>query len=524
MATQQALVKDSAQAFFSKRLGERVYIVATLSPEILEEALQHLQIDPSLLGDIGSWPAFSASGEFLEFRRISDRQTLVIASLSDEEGEQFEFAACIDASKAVASQLVGCAVEAWQNGLELSNCRTALQESAMQMGQSFEEQNWLRGFARNALSINSLSDSSTLAERILQPLCYLLRAQGVFLLVHPEESLRSGLTSSSFGDSDFDTQTVLRLLNQLAMFDHSPPLVSNSLDITNERGHIKSVVAVAIPTLDQGHLGFLVAVNRSTCNMDAALPVFDPEFGSGDVGLLEEAAVLLTTQAQNMHLLLRSHQLCLGTLHAMSNAIDARDRYTQGHSERVARLSYELAMIQGLCSEACHEIYLSGILHDIGKIGVPDRVLLKPGKLTDEEFAIIKQHPEIGHRIVARLGNLEFTLPGVLHHHERWDGKGYPHRISGNAIPQMARIMAVADAFDAMTSSRPYRKAMPVEKARSIILAGSNEQWDSEPVEALDQWLQTRSQEVDPAYSNSSFIPMSSPTEHLARAVASLMM
>ncbi len=114
-------------------------------------------------------------------------------------------------------------------------------------------------------------------------------------------------------------------------------------------------------------------------------------------------------------------------------------------------------------------IYVAGILHDVGKIGVPDRVLLKAGTLSDEEFDIIKQHPEIGYRIVEQLGKLHFTLPGVLYHHERWDGRGYPQGLAGDDIPLMARIIAVADSFDAMTSSRPYRNAMPLSQACDII-------------------------------------------------------
>ncbi|MEM8733730.1 MAG: HD-GYP domain-containing protein, partial [Planctomycetota bacterium] len=237
----------------------------------------------------------------------------------------------------------------------------------------------------------------------------------------------------------------------------------------------------------------------------------------------EEAAVLLTTQAQNMYLLLQSNQLFLGTLRAMSSAIDARDPYTQGHSERVARLSYDLASILGLSAAACHEIYLSGVLHDIGKIGIPDNVLLKPGKLTEEEFEIIKQHPTIGHRIVERLGHLQFALPGVLHHHERWDGRGYPHGLKGLAIPLMARIMAVADAFDAMTSSRPYRTAMPIEKAKSIINGGANEQWDGEVVECFNKWLEQQDIPQDIQKQTNSVIPINEPMEQLSQAVMSLL-
>jgi HD-GYP domain-containing protein (c-di-GMP phosphodiesterase class II) len=173
----------------------------------------------------------------------------------------------------------------------------------------------------------------------------------------------------------------------------------------------------------------------------------------------------------------------------MSSAIDARDPYTQGHSERVAKLGYEIAKILGISESACQEIYLAGLLHDLGKIGVPDHILHKAGALTDEEFAVIKQHPEIGHRIIERLGKLHFVLPGVLHHHERWDGKGYPHALKQESIPLMARILAVADSFDAMTSSRPYRGAMPIERAAAVIRDGAGQQWDTAIVDCFEIWL-----------------------------------
>jgi HD-GYP domain-containing protein (c-di-GMP phosphodiesterase class II) len=182
-------------------------------------------------------------------------------------------------------------------------------------------------------------------------------------------------------------------------------------------------------------------------------------------------------------------QLVLGTLRAMSNAIEARDPYTHGHSERVAQLAYEIAVRLQLSEVACQEIYLAGILHDIGKIGIPDTVLLKPAKLTDEEFAIIKKHPEIGYRIIEGLGKLRFALPGVLHHHERWDGTGYPYRLRGDQIPLMARIIAVSDAFDAMTSNRIYKAAAEKEQAMEILRSGRGTQWDAQAVDACLSYL-----------------------------------
>lgn len=178
----------------------------------------------------------------------------------------------------------------------------------------------------------------------------------------------------------------------------------------------------------------------------------------------------------------------LGTLRGLSRALDARDSYTLGHSQRVAEIAYELAHHYGLSQAACQEIYVAGMLHDIGKIGIPDSVLLKQDALTDAEFRLIQQHPQIGYRIVEQLGQFQFALPGILYHHERWDGAGYPQGLQGEAIPIMGRILAVADAFDAMTSSRPYRQAMPREKAYAIIRAGAGQQWEPGSVAAFSRW------------------------------------
>lgn len=184
-------------------------------------------------------------------------------------------------------------------------------------------------------------------------------------------------------------------------------------------------------------------------------------------------------------------------MRAMSSTIDARDAYTCGHSQRVGQTAAEIGSWMGLNAEECEQLYLTGLLHDIGKIGVPDSVLLKTGRLTDEEFELIKMHPEIGHRIIAPIAELAFTLPGILHHHERVDGRGYPHGLCDEAIHQSARILAVADAYDAMTSSRTYRAAMTPQKARQILAEGAGTQWDADVVGAFAEFQDSRNSELE---------------------------
>ena len=165
----------------------------------------------------------------------------------------------------------------------------------------------------------------------------------------------------------------------------------------------------------------------------------------------------------------------LATIQALAAAVDAKDPYTQGHSQRVAEYASALAERIGLSRTEVELVYTTGTLHDVGKIGVPDSILKKPGRLEPEERAIMETHPALGEVIIRKAPQLALTLPGVRHHHERWDGNGYPDRLSGTEIPLIGRLLALADTFDAMTSDRPYRKGMAPETALAEFpkLAGS---------------------------------------------------
>jgi diguanylate cyclase (GGDEF)-like protein/PAS domain S-box-containing protein len=165
-------------------------------------------------------------------------------------------------------------------------------------------------------------------------------------------------------------------------------------------------------------------------------------------------------------------------LDALVTAVDNKDRYTRHHSEDVMRYSVAIAQALGFSEAERRTVALAALLHDLGKIGVPDSILRKPGRLTEPEFDAVKQHPQMGAIIVASVPGLEETLDAVRHHHERWDGGGYPFGLRGEETPLMARLMAVADAFSAMTTDRPYRKGMDLERACSILREGAGTQWD----------------------------------------------
>jgi putative nucleotidyltransferase with HDIG domain len=159
----------------------------------------------------------------------------------------------------------------------------------------------------------------------------------------------------------------------------------------------------------------------------------------------------------------------LETIRALASAIDAKDPYTRGHSERVAKLAVEIGRELGLDAAQLRTLEFSGILHDVGKIGVPEQVLQKPAKLTPEEFLVVRSHAAIGAEIIEGVEFLKSAEPAIRHHHERWDGKGYPDGLAGEAIPLIARIINAADTWDACTSERPYHRARSAAEVISIM-------------------------------------------------------
>lgn len=171
-------------------------------------------------------------------------------------------------------------------------------------------------------------------------------------------------------------------------------------------------------------------------------------------------------------------QSSVAAVQALAEAVDAKDEYTRGHSRRVAEYAKELATCAGLDEGFIDLVYVAGQLHDVGKIGVPDEVLKKTGKLDEAEYAMIKTHPALGEKIVGKIPQLKDTLPGVRWHHERYDGRGYPDGLVGESIPIIARVLAIADTFDAMTSDRTYRKGMDVQTALDEIERNAGTQFD----------------------------------------------
>lgn len=202
------------------------------------------------------------------------------------------------------------------------------------------------------------------------------------------------------------------------------------------------------------------------------------DFTQQDLELASQLANIAAAAIENASLHDELQALFLSTVSAMANSIDARDPYTKGHSERVTSYAVMIAEELKLTGDELERLRYAGLLHDIGKIRIRDHILHKPGRLTDSEFDEMKKHPEYGVEIMEPVKAFQTILPAMLHHHERFDGRGYPHGLAGDSIPLSARILCVADCFDAMTSDRPYRKGMPVESAVHELFKNKSSQFD----------------------------------------------
>jgi len=224
-----------------------------------------------------------------------------------------------------------------------------------------------------------------------------------------------------------------------------------------------------------GSLGWLFAVN----------PLGDRAITEEDLERLQYVASLIATQISNARIYADLKGLLFGVIRGLTAAIDAKDPYTCGHSERVARIAVRLGEELGMPAHKRSDLYLTGLLHDVGKIGIDDTVLKKTGPLTPEEHRKIQSHVAIGVTILKDLKKLNHILPGVRHHHESIDGTGYPDHLAGDDIPFEARILAVADAFDAMSSNRPYRKRLSLAQIDRILQEGRGVQWDADVIDAL---------------------------------------
>lgn len=396
---------------------------------------------------------------------------------------------------------LGCA---WTREIAARQAQESLQAQneqltayAAQVSEDLEELTWLRSLASNLELSESGNSVERIAESVLPSLCHLINASTVaYIRDVPVSGLDAQLPVIwQTGGVRISRQRLMTIVQSLTGRSPDRTVVRNYCrrEFADETfSGVESCIIVPVATAST-RLGWLVAVNKVAGAQDSKTygdPAYktymsEREFGSFEASLLSATAVVLAAHGRNCGLFHEKELLLRGVIRSMINVIDAKDSYTCGHSDRVAEFARLTARELGLDFDECERIHMTGLLHDVGKIGVPDHVLKKPGQLTEQEFELIKQHPVIGYEILKHLENLSYVLPGVLHHHESVDGSGYPHGLRGESIPLAARILAVADAYDAMTSNRPYRRGMPTDRAEQILREGAGRQWDVRCVDAF---------------------------------------
>jgi HD-GYP domain-containing protein (c-di-GMP phosphodiesterase class II) len=287
-----------------------------------------------------------------------------------------------------------------------------------------------------------------------------------------------------------DTEIVVSKTIIKAAVEQKESIISNDALVDERFVHSRSVThmqvrsAMCAPLVNRDKvLGIIYLDSTSKSNL----------YTKEDLALLSAMALKAGIALDNARLYDDMRNLFFSTVETLVRAIQARDEYTSGHSARVTRYCLLIADKLGLGTKEKHQLYLTSMLHDIGKIGIPDDILNRPGKLNAEEIAKVRDHVRVGATMLAALGEMHAVVPLILHHHEAWNGSGYPDGLKGEAIPLISRIVAVADTYDAMTSNRPYRQARSKEAAVAELERCAGELYDPEVVKAFLEILNEHS-------------------------------
>lgn len=302
---------------------------------------------------------------------------------------------------------------------------------------------------------------------------------GSLVFVNSSSRLRVALTSPKPFDNSFWEVPVFAAASRWA--------VANGEPLIFESGKPNGIEGM--PDLPNNIQSYLVLPLKTPRRMLGVLNLVRAQdsisFSNVDLEIINVLASQASISIENARLYQNMRDNYLKTVSGFALAVEAKDKYTHGHSENVMKYTVILAQHLGLTGKEIEQIKYAGLLHDIGKIGVNEAILNKAGKLTLEEYEEIKKHPDLGSRILANVPFFESLVPLVRHHHEFYNGEGYPDGLSGENIPMGARILSVADAFEAMTSDRPYREAMPYEKAFEILISEKGQQFDAKIVDAF---------------------------------------
>jgi HD-GYP domain-containing protein (c-di-GMP phosphodiesterase class II) len=378
------------------------------------------------------------------------------------------------AAAGLVKQTLRIFIKSFQN--EMKNAQQ-IELISSELAQTYEE---LMPLYKISTNMRVSQTDSNFLQIACDNLIELVRVEGIAIFLEKKIgdtkklvlSAGTGLLAIDY-KNEHDTEVLFeRLLD--AMAAGSDALVDSEISgIFKYEWHGRVRNILAVPLSNNSKIsGMLVATNL----LDRC------DFDKSDIRLFNAVATECAVFIGNHNLFKDLKTLLIGALKSLVNSIDAKDQYTRGHSDRVAVISKWLAeqyaKVKGLSPEEIQKIYLSGLLHDIGKIGISESVLRKPGKLTEEEYEEMKKHPAIGAGIISEIHQMEDIVPGILCHHERFDGKGYPKGLTGNQIPLAGKIVMLADSFDAMTSHRTYRKALSLEEAIAEIEKNLGKQFD----------------------------------------------
>jgi HD-GYP domain-containing protein (c-di-GMP phosphodiesterase class II) len=427
-------------------------------------------------------------------RATEGGEQLLAVPLPTEDGAPLAaVASCPHPSDALLEQHAGLILNADNLRREVDRLSDESSALVTQVVQSFEELTFIRDLAQRMALPECTGSATEIGQEILPDLQVAAEAEGVMLLLDGETEGEEPAAPPAHGHlcqsgvCPIDEPQYRRLIARYGELAASRPLVRNAVPDTScgsDFPGLREFVLVEIR--NEGRVyGWLVACNRVDGQSSPSTVYAQEGFTSVEATLLASAASMLAASLHNLDLLRQKDALFTDMVRALVSTLDARDPYTRGHSERVARYSQRLGLEIGLDSAACERLYLAGLLHDIGKIAVPDAQLRKAGPLTDDEHAVFSRHPEAGWHMLRDLRALSHVLAGVRHHHEHYDGTGYPHQLAGDEIPVDGRIVAICDSYDAMTSDRPYRRQMPQERAESILREGSGTQWDPTLIQAF---------------------------------------
>lgn len=360
---------------------------------------------------------------------------------------------------------------AWSSSRQRETNQNTIDSIGQELADSYEEISLLYTMTSSMNSVNHPERFIELAcNELLQTLPY--EWVGVKLkigkrLPTPGNALVfASSVSQVASELDLEVATIIERLRP------GVTVIANGTDaVTNQFGP----ATIIEPIINDGAvIGVLIAANKQGNDVSAS---------SVDIKLLSATASQLGIFIENAMLYEDLSATFLGTLEALTTSIDAKDKYTCGHSQRVALLTAQLAEAFGLNADQVDRFRIAGLVHDIGKIGVPEHVLTKTGGLTEEEYTAIQKHPEIGAHILRDIPQMEDILGGVLHHHEKYEGGGYPHGIAGEQIPLVARMISLADTFDAMSSSRTYRTALTRRSVLDEMKRVAGTQFDPEIAE-----------------------------------------